>query len=419
MIRISNLLLLLVIIQSVAAGIPGQLLQDSASYKEFREEDHGSIMPDWLERMSLEVLPACLYSPFSNEQVNPGYTISNIDIPGLALRLGLSYRFNNWLSAKMSYMMPAAWVTYTVHPSGDETLLTRPVWMNYAGWSVNGHIPLSPKLEIVAETGVSFITRKGFSDRSGAMVIDHAAYFSCLAALSLKYAVHPSWSLVAMAGWMPDAQRHRQPVTVFAGAGISYSPVQPVHVPVAARRMMHPRQWMQIGYSGNQAGYGVNDFISGNLGVFWGGRLEVEKGLLLQYQRNIYHTPRWFALDWGVNAGIWEPQTTIANGGEMKERFFTLSVYPVFRLNFLQTKPADFYFFYSVAGPSFISNNIINGIELGEQFIFSDTMGFGAFAGDNRKMVVELRIGHYSNGNMFPSNPGVKIPLTLLAGYTF
>ena len=46
-------------------------------------------------------------------------------------------------------------------------------------------------------------------------------------------------------------------------------------------------------------------------------------------------------------------------------------------------------------------------------------MGLGLFMGKNRKLNAEVNINHYSNGNLFPDNDGVKIPLTFMVGMTF
>lgn len=390
-------------------------------------------MPGWMKKMSFEAGPAYIQYPFSAAQLNQGFTAREIVVPNIAFKMGLTYRVNPYLSAKMSYLMPSAWVTYTVETSKstvdatgpDETLhntvLTRPVWMNYAGFTLNGHLRINDKLEAVAEAGTALVTRKGFATESNQQIIDHATYFAPMIGAGLSYTLHDSWSVVASGGWIPASVEHNQPPTTYASVGIRF---QPPSLPTATRllhrpsTMIHPRQWLQVGYTSNSLGYGVNSFITG-MRIFWGGRLQVEEGIQLQYQRNIYHTPRWFAIDWGIHAARWSPVPLIANGRELQENFYTLSVYPVFRLNFLQTTHADLYFFYSVAGPSFISQSTIHEIDLGEQFIFTDTMGFGAFAGKNRRLALELRIGHYSNGNMFPSNPGVKVPLTLLVGTTF
>jgi len=46
-------------------------------------------------------------------------------------------------------------------------------------------------------------------------------------------------------------------------------------------------------------------------------------------------------------------------------------------------------------------------------------MVLGGFFGKDRRYNAELRISHYSNGNIFPANDGVKIPLTFNIGYIF
>ncbi|HWJ25865.1 MAG TPA: acyloxyacyl hydrolase, partial [Flavisolibacter sp.] len=77
------------------------------------------------------------------------------------------------------------------------------------------------------------------------------------------------------------------------------------------------------------------------------------------------------------------------------------------------------YFNYSVAGPSYISKVVIDSSETGKHFTFQDFMGMGIFAGKNRHLNAEIKIQHYSNGNIFPRNAGVKVPLTFNLGYAF
>ena len=91
----------------------------------------------------------------------------------------------------------------------------------------------------------------------------------------------------------------------------------------------------------------------------------------------------------------------------------------MFRFTAVRTKPADLYFMYSVAGPTFISKTRIDGNETGRHFTFQDMMGMGVFAGKSRKLNAEINIGHYSNGNLFSENAGVKIPLTFNVGWAF
>ena len=62
----------------------------------------------------------------------------------------------------------------------------------------------------------------------------------------------------------------------------------------------------------------------------------------------------------------------------------------------------------------------MNGVDIASnRFLFQDLMGVSVVAGKNRHTVIGLGIGHYSNGNLFPINAGVAIPLTVSAGYSF
>ena len=79
----------------------------------------------------------------------------------------------------------------------------------------------------------------------------------------------------------------------------------------------------------------------------------------------------------------------------------------------------DLYIFYSVAGPSFLSKTVIDGTLTGRHFTFQDFMGMGIFAGKQRNVNAEVNINHYSNGNIFTENAGLKIPLTFTLGYAF
>jgi hypothetical protein len=79
----------------------------------------------------------------------------------------------------------------------------------------------------------------------------------------------------------------------------------------------------------------------------------------------------------------------------------------------------DMYFNYSVAGPTFISRVNIDNHPTGRKFTFQDFMGMGIYTGKKREVNAEIRIMHYSNGNLFPDNNGVKIPLTFTMGYAF
>ena len=117
-------------------------------------------------------------------------------------------------------------------------------------------------------------------------------------------------------------------------------------------------------------------------------------------------------VDVGASAGFWKSR-------DQGEWFQTLSVYPLFRFTFLRTRTTDVYFAYSLAGPTYMSKSVVDGRATGNAFTFQDFMGLGLFLGPNRRVNVGVKINHYSNGNIFTENAGVKIPYTFNVGYTF
>jgi hypothetical protein len=168
-----------------------------------------------------------------------------------------------------------------------------------------------------------------------------------------------------------------------------------------------------LGYTSNAIGYGVNTAVSkGPVPIFWGGDAKVKQGFSAYYQRNIFHTRQVFSFDWAAGFGMWKTK-------EKGETFFSLSLNPVLRFTAIRGQLVDYFIEYSVAGPTFISKNRLDDIELGRRFTFHDFMGIGAFAGKNRNIYAGIRIAHYSNGNLFPQNDGVMIPLTFNLGYCF
>jgi hypothetical protein len=160
-------------------------------------------------------------------------------------------------------------------------------------------------------------------------------------------------------------------------------------------------------------GYGVNNAVSkGPIPIFWGGEAHLKQGVSINYQRNIFHAKKVFAFDWGITAGWWKSR-------DNSDEFFSFSLYPLLRFMTVRTKPLDLFFEYSVAGPSFISKTVIDNKETGKRFTFQDFMGMGIVAGKNRNINAGIRIAHFSNGNIYPQNDGVKVPLTFSIGYAF
>jgi len=351
-----------------------------------------------------------------------GYTFNGVDVNHPAVRLVLyGYEFNKYLSAQLTYMRPVSWVFY-YYNRGTEQNVRSSVWMNVGGLTLRPQLPITDRISLNGEFGLGIVTRHGFSDLNDNPIIKGVTYASVLMGAGVNYNINDNWRLTLSTAYTPQKKSVDQPATTFIAAGFNYKlkAVSDKKLQKAAETgYKNPKQWLQIGYSSNALGYGVNNTLEKAV-LFWGGDAEVYQGLTLNYQRNIFHTKKIFALDWGVSASAW--QTKGAGKGlsnPNKEDFFTLSVFPVARFNFLHTKPLDAYFYYSVAGPTYISKKIIDGNDTGEHFTFQDTMGTGVFFGEDRNWNAEIKIGHYSNGNVFPQNAAVKIPLSLNVGYAF
>jgi hypothetical protein len=351
-----------------------------------------------------------------------GYTLSNVIVKHPAVRLVLyGYEFNQYLSAQITYMRPVYWVYYYYNHNGLQNDRSS-VWMNVGGLTLRPQLPISKKLYINGEAGLGIVTRHGFNAQDGTPIVTGVSYPTVLLGAGINYHINENWRLMVSGAYTPEKPSVNQPATTFISAGFNYklTPVSDKKLEKAAETgYINPKQRIQIGYSSNFLGYGINNSLE-KVSLFWGGDVEVFQGLSLNYQRNIFHSAKYFALDWGINASNW---LTKGKGSGLnnpsKESFFTLSVYPVIRFNFLHTNPVDAYFYYSVAGPTYISKIILDGVETGEHFTFQDTMGLGVFFGEKRNLNAEIKIGHYSNGNVFPLNGAVKIPLSLNLGYAF
>ncbi|MDD4971766.1 MAG: acyloxyacyl hydrolase [Paludibacter sp.] len=355
-------------------------------------------------------------------QAPAGYTLNNVVVNHTAVRLVLyGYEFNKYLSAQLTYMRPVSWVFY-YYDHGAQKNERSSVWMNVGGLTLRPQLPISNHFSINSEAGLAIVTRHGFNAVDGTPIITGVSYPTVLLGGGLNYHINANWRLMLSGAYSPKNTNVNQPATTFISTGFNYklTPVSDKRLEKAAKTgYINPKQWLQIGYSSNIAGYEINNSLE-KVSLFWGGDVEVKQGLSLNYQRNIFHSPKYFALDWGVNASTWQ---TSGKGKYViyptKESFFTFSVFPVLRFNFLHTQPVDAYCYYSVAGPTYISKVRLDGVETGEHFTFQDTMGLGVFFGENRNMNAELKIGHYSNGNVFPLNGAVKIPLSLNVGYAF
>ncbi len=290
--------------------------------------------------------------------------------------------------------------------------------MNVAGVGLKGQVPIRGKLKIFGEGGVGIITRGGFhaSDQPDQIIVKDAVYASVLVGAGLKYQANNKWGFMISTTYSPPNSKMNQPYTVFYSGGFSIDMNIIPQDKVDAKSnngYIFPHNMIQIGYTTNAFGYGVNNFVAeGKIPIFWGGNADVKSGIAIHYQRNIFRGKKVFSFDWGVSFSHYSSNLN-------NDKFWAISAFPVFRFTVVHSKPFDFYLNYSLAGPTYFSRLTVDDLETGPKFTFQDFMGAGFYFGKERKINTELRIAHYSNGNLFANNQGVKIPLTFNLGYTF
>jgi len=350
---------------------------------------------------------------FTAQQLAPGFTAGSIDIPRLAVRLDLfGHHFTKHLSAQVTYVRPVRFVAY--RDINGEAEDTRQVSMAYGGVTLVLNVPVVPRVTAYVEGGGGVTSRSGF-EILGTVALREAHYAAGLLGAGLAYHATPNTDVMFGATYSPGRKAFSQPSTRLFTTGIRYQmrPLPAATVEENRRAgFAFPVNVARLGYTTNQLTYGVNNFFSSKIPIFWGGNVETRWGATLDYERNVFHTKKRFAFDLGASASYWK-----SNG--VRDTFRTLSVYPLFRFFLARTQAADLYFSYSLAGPTYLSRVVIDGWQTGSRFTFQDFMGVGAFLGKTRRLNAEIGIKHYSNGNIFPDNASIKIPLTLTLGLAF
>jgi hypothetical protein len=308
-------------------------------------------------------------------------------------------------------MRPVQWVKYT-NINGDQTGHT--VWMNVGGLTIAGNIPFGKKFSLFTEFGLGIVSRKGF-EVNNTPVIKNAVMATGLFGTSLQYHINKKWDLQFSRVWSPENKNQKQPQTVFYGLGFNYHlrQLSQERISEVQNANYHfPKSLLQLSYSTNVLGYDINNFFSQTVPIFWGGAAQLKNGISINYQHNIFHSRKVFSLDLGASSGYW-------NTNKNEQKFFTASVYPVLRFIPIRSKKTDFFFEYTVAGPTYISKTYLDNERTGRNFTFYDAMGIGIFSGKNKTLNAGVRIAHFSNGNVFPNNNGVKVPLTFSLGYAW
>lgn len=363
-----------------------------------------------------------IFYPFSNDNLIDGYKTESFSKNYFSGKLGFGYKLKENLALQFGVIRPAAWFKYdNVNNIGYE----RSVWINAWYFSLKKKIYLNKKLSFYGELGVANVTRIGFSINDET-IYPNTHFGSLLYGFGFNYKLNERWRLALNGTFMPKPSKNNQPSISQTSFGFEYH-IQKIDNDLALEykndaRYFFPDNILQVSYGTSQIGFGINKFFSMNLKVgnfesfgipvFWLGEVKAAHSFSVTYQRLAFRTQKLFSLDWGVSATAFQTKAT-------KENVFAFSIFPTMRFYFLRRKSFDMYTNYSVIGPTLLTKSNIDELETGPKITYQDTMGVGVFFGKKRKYNFELRIIHYSNGNIFTSNSGIAVPIQFTLGKTF
>jgi hypothetical protein len=397
--------------RSALAGLLIVCAATCAAAQETPPEDNRTQYPAFMVNSYFTINLGSIRYIFSGDQLAPGYQADTIGIPHLAARVDLfGHHFTKHLAAQVTYMRPARYVVYhSINGDG----IDRQVSMAYGGLTLVWDAPLGSRMSAYGEGGYGVTSRSGF-EIDGKTVLEPAHFGAGLLGAGLAYHASPNVDIMFGATYSPGRKSFAQPSTRLFTTGLRYH-MRELPADVAGNHgdgYVFPLNIIRLGYTTNLLGYGVNNFFSQRVPIFWGGDVDTRRGFTLDYQRNVFHTRKVFAFDLGASASYWK------SDGD-RQIFRTLSAYPLLRFFLARTERADMYLGYSLAGPTFIAQAVVDGRSTGQRFTFQDFMSFGGFFGKARRFNGEIGVKHYSNGNLFTTNPGIKVPITLTLGLVF
>ena len=350
---------------------------------------------------------------FSGQQLEPGFQAESIDVPHLAVRVDLfGHHFTKHLSAQVTYMRPARFVAYN-NVNGDAG--NQQVSTAYAGLTLVWDVPLNDRVSAYGEGGWGVTSRSGF-DIDG----DDGAAARALCGRTARRRLR-----------LPRDAEHRRHARrdLFAGPEVVHPAVHstvhdrafattcgrcptPRSKTTGEAGFAFPENVVRLGYTTNLLA--TASTTSSRRRCRFSGAATWRRGAASRSTTSATcSTRRRGSPSISARARRTGRATGTAKSSARSRCIRSSgSFWPA-------REPADVYFSYSLAGPTFVSRTVIDGRDTGERFTFQDFMGVGAFFGKTRRMNAELGIKHYSNGNIFTTNASIKVPLTLTLGLTF
>jgi hypothetical protein len=141
--------------------------------------------------------------------------------------------------------------------------------------------------------------------------------------------------------------------------------------------------------------------------LMWDAKLKVDRAIMLSYERDLYHFGRYLELYSGISGGFLE------SFGEKEDSIQTFGGYLMARLYFVKVRNFQMFFMWSPAGPSFLTKREFATTEFSNLFVFQDQFGIGIRVKGKREYDFFVKLYHFSNGDIFPINGGIDIPLLI------
>lgn len=396
------------------------------SFINIQSQDNPSPAPNqltpFLERTYYSINLGAVFYPFSGANLNDGYYAESRKKNVFSGRFLLGYNLNRNLDVQFGVMRPASWYQY-LNVNGEVN--KKSVWINLWSLSLKRSFRIKERFRLYGEFGFGNLTRVGFTLDSQEVYPD-AHYLSFVTGMGLQYNLNHKWDLLLNALYIPKSVKQNQPYIFQSTVGMQYNLSQDAIEETSPKanedyQYFFPRRLLQLGYGTSKIGFFANEFFSlnANIGklenvgipIFWNGDVQAAETISLTYMQTAYHGRKLFSLDWGASV-------TSIRTVDLRTHVMAFSLFPVLRFYVMRNKHLDLYLDYSVIGPTYLTRRDIDGINTGPNFTYQDFMGFGFFFGKNRSLNFDMRIMHYSNGNIFNNNAGVAIPIVFSIGKT-
>lgn len=169
-----------------------------------------------------------------------------------------------------------------------------------------------------------------------------------------------------------------------------------------------PKQQVDMGY--DNSSYKTFTIPKPPKPFFWSSHFAVNSGGNMSYRYIYYHTKQYFSFQLGATTAMWFAQS---------KTLFTLSAIFELRWWILHTRYFNPYLMYSIASPTLLSREHFADSHLGGHFLFQDYLGAGMLIGNSHRFAIEVKVMHYSNGDLAVYNDGLQVPFLLSIGYVF